>query len=245
METKQIYQMKASRIMTETLTGVIKNGTAQGLGLKNTISAGKTGTTNDKKDGWFVGYTPYYTTSVWVGYDMPKTVNDLKGSSYPGTIWHNFMEQIHDSSMKKKFELYDWRADRKAKLQEEKRQRELEEAQTKALEEEHEKEDRDDEPIVNVEPDNDTENTGDEDADTVIDENNDAIVNEPLGEGNNEGISEEEVSEDDTGEVTPSDEGAQSDEGSQVEEGNQAEEGMQSDEGDQSEEGTQSEEGMQ
>ncbi len=118
-EAKQIYQTNAARMMTEALTGVMKNGTAEGLGLTNTISAGKTGTTDEKKDGWFVGYTPYYTTGVWVGYDMPKSVDDLKGSSYPGTIWHNFMEQIHTPSMTDEFDLYDWRADLKAKKEQE------------------------------------------------------------------------------------------------------------------------------
>lgn len=121
IDAKQVYDTNAARIMTETLTGVIKNGTAKGKGLKNTISAGKTGTTNDKKDGWFVGYTPYYTTSVWVGYDMPKSVSDLTGSSYPLTIWHNFMDQLHTSSMDRKFEYYDWRAVLKAQEEEKKR----------------------------------------------------------------------------------------------------------------------------
>lgn len=110
-DTKMIYEKKAARMMTEVLTGVMKNGTGKGLGLRNTISAGKTGTTNDKKDGWFVGYTRYYTTSVWVGYDMPKTVPDLKGATYPGTIWHEYMEKIHDASMSREFELYDWRSE--------------------------------------------------------------------------------------------------------------------------------------
>jgi membrane peptidoglycan carboxypeptidase len=58
--------------------------------------AGKTGTTNESKDGWFVGYTPYYTTSVWVGYDDPRTLTGLTGASYPGQIWHSFMATIHD-----------------------------------------------------------------------------------------------------------------------------------------------------
>ena len=120
VENKQVYQTNAARIMTEALTGVISKGTAKGLGLKNTVSAGKTGTTDDKKDGWFVGYTPYYTTSVWVGYDIPQSVEKLKGATYPGTIWHNFMDQIHTSSMTKKFKYYDWRAAlKKAKLAEE------------------------------------------------------------------------------------------------------------------------------
>jgi membrane peptidoglycan carboxypeptidase len=106
---KQIYKTNASRIMTEALTGVIKNGTAKGYGLTNTISAGKTGTTDERRDGWFIGYTPYYTTSVWVGYDMPKTLEDLKGASYPAIIWNKYMEQIHEAGMNRTFETYEWR----------------------------------------------------------------------------------------------------------------------------------------
>ena len=102
-----IYKKNAARMMTDILQGVITSGTGRGLGLSNMPCAGKTGTTNDKKDGWFVGYTPYYTTSVWVGYDMPKSVSDLTGSSYPGTIWHNFMEQIHEGKTYKTFASYE------------------------------------------------------------------------------------------------------------------------------------------
>jgi len=91
-----IYTQDAARQMTDILEGVITNGTAAGLGLGDMPCAGKTGTTNDSKDGWFVGYTPYYTTSVWVGYDTPKTLTGLTGASYPGQIWHSFMSQIHD-----------------------------------------------------------------------------------------------------------------------------------------------------
>lgn len=120
MVSKQIYQTRAARIMTEALTGVIKNGTGKGLSLTNTISAGKTGTTDDRKDGWFVGYTPYYTTSVWVGCDMPQSIENLTGASYPGTIWHNYMEQLHDSSMTKAFTYYDWRTEYQQKLEAEK-----------------------------------------------------------------------------------------------------------------------------
>ena len=101
---KQIYQTEATKMVTEALTGVMKIGTAKGLGLTNTISAGKTGTTDQRRDGWFVGYTPYYTTSVWVGYDMPKTLEGLKGSSYPAIIWNKYMEEIHGLGMNKIFE---------------------------------------------------------------------------------------------------------------------------------------------
>ncbi len=71
-----IYKKNAARMMTDVLKGVITNGTGKGLDLGDMPCAGKTGTTNDQKDGWFVGYTRYYTTSVWVGYDMPKNCRD-------------------------------------------------------------------------------------------------------------------------------------------------------------------------
>ena len=93
---KQVYKQNAARMMTDVLKGVFTNGTGKGLGLKNMPCAGKTGTTNDQKDGWFVGYTRYYTTSVWVGYDMPRKLDSLQGATYPGKIWQSFMEQAHD-----------------------------------------------------------------------------------------------------------------------------------------------------
>ena len=95
MSGVQIYQHNAARAMTDILTGVMINGTAKGLDLERVPSAGKTGTTNDQKDGWFVGFTRHYTTSVWVGYDMPKKLEDLKGKTYPGEIWQKFMKEIH------------------------------------------------------------------------------------------------------------------------------------------------------
>lgn len=209
METKQIYQTKASRIMTEALTGVITNGTAKGLGLSHTVSAGKTGTTNDKKDGWFVGYTPYYTTSVWVGYDMPKTVDNLQGATYPGTIWHDFMEQIHDSSMTKKFEFYDWKAEWKAKEEEAAKQKALEEAEKKALKEEQEmdgqeKEESETQPKDTTDMDPESNNVGTENG-TIINEENETKSEETTDEDMG-GTLEDEAFEEDEAEVLPSDE---------------------------------------
>ena len=93
---EEVYRQNAARTMTDVLRGVFTNGTGKGLGLKTMPCAGKTGTTNENKDGWFVGYTRYYTTSVWVGYDMPRPMDDLMGSTYPGKIWKGFMEKAHE-----------------------------------------------------------------------------------------------------------------------------------------------------
>ena len=93
----RIYKSNAARTMTDMLQTVMAEGTARGLGLGEMPSAGKTGTTNDNKDGWFAGYTRYYTTSIWVGYDQPTTLPGLMGSTYPGNIWHNYMMAIHEN----------------------------------------------------------------------------------------------------------------------------------------------------
>ena len=102
-EEKQVYEAAAADAMTEILKGVMTNGTAKGQGVSGMPSAGKTGTTNENKDGWFAGYTPYYTTSIWVGYDSPRWLKGLTGSAYPAEIWHNFMTEIHTGLPVKNF----------------------------------------------------------------------------------------------------------------------------------------------
>lgn len=89
-----VYTSDASADMLDILKAVIKSGTAASMKWSSSSSlpaAGKTGTTNESKDGWFCGVTPYYTISVWVGYDTPKTLDSLRGGSYPAEIWKNAM----------------------------------------------------------------------------------------------------------------------------------------------------------
>lgn len=95
-EEKRIYSKAAAQEMTDILRGVLTKGTAAKIGWKNKKieAAAKTGTTNDSKDGWFCGYTPYYTIAVWVGYDEPKSMSGLWGSSYPAAIWKNIMAAL-------------------------------------------------------------------------------------------------------------------------------------------------------
>ena len=95
VDEKQVYKTNAARWMTNILEGVLTQGTAKGMALSETASAAKTGTTNSNKDGWFAGYTKYYTTSVWVGYDIPAELPGLTGASYPGEIWYDYMENLH------------------------------------------------------------------------------------------------------------------------------------------------------
>lgn len=92
----KIYGETAARMMTDVLQSAMDVGTGSTAKLEGIPCAGKTGTTNENKDGWFVGYTRYYTTSVWVGYDLPKTVEGLQGATYPAQIWKTFMTAIHE-----------------------------------------------------------------------------------------------------------------------------------------------------
>lgn len=103
---RQVYQQDTAFILTDILKGTLTQpyGTAYGLSLSNDMpAAGKTGTTNSSKDTWFCGYTRYYATAVWVGYDIPKAMPGIYGSTYAGKIWRDTMNQIHDG-----LEPWDW-----------------------------------------------------------------------------------------------------------------------------------------
>ncbi len=106
MNPRRIYEKNASLMMTDTLTTVMKEGTGRKVSLSGISCAGKTGTTTNQKDGWFVGYTGYYTTGIWVGCDYPEKVEELMGSTYPGRIWQSFMQEIHEGLPDKPFEPY-------------------------------------------------------------------------------------------------------------------------------------------
>lgn len=108
IKSRQVYELNASRMMTSMLQGVFTGGTASGLGIPGMSCAGKTGTTDNNTDGWFCAYTPYYTTSVWVGYDTPQATRGLWGSTYPGRIWHDYMTEIHEGKKDIGFPDYEW-----------------------------------------------------------------------------------------------------------------------------------------
>lgn len=109
-ESKTVYTRSASDQMTDILEGVLNSsaGTAKGLkwsSASDVAAAAKTGTTNDNNVAWFCGYTPYYTISVWVGYDYPKSVKGLWGNTYPAYIWKEAMLYMIDGKDKADFDL--------------------------------------------------------------------------------------------------------------------------------------------
>ena len=89
---------KATEVLKQNVEG--GTGTAASYGCP---AAGKTGTTSDYKDAWFVGYTPKLSTAVWVGYANPPasmySVHGITvaGGTFPAQIWHDFMSVAHGS----------------------------------------------------------------------------------------------------------------------------------------------------
>ena len=92
---QRVISKSTSIVMNKLLQGVVTNGTGRAAKLNNFAVAGKTGTTSDDKDVWFVGSTPYYTAGVWVGYDIPHEMHNLWPNYPPTNIWREVMEDIH------------------------------------------------------------------------------------------------------------------------------------------------------
>jgi len=90
--------------ITYMLENVVKNGTGKAAQLENMPTAGKTGTTTSDHDRWFAGYTPYYTASVWFGFDEPEEVKLADSTTNPAIVlWKKVMERVHEGLEQKEF----------------------------------------------------------------------------------------------------------------------------------------------
>ena len=100
------FSEETAYLVTQLLIGAVNSGTGSGARLASGItSAGKTGTTSDDKDRWFVGYTPYYVGATWFGYDDPKPMTRLlSGRSNPAIVlWKAVMDEVHKDKGAKSF----------------------------------------------------------------------------------------------------------------------------------------------
>jgi len=92
-EVKDVISAQTARTMTSLLQGVVQHGTAIAAASMKYPLAGKTGTTNDFTDAWFIGFSPSMTTGVWVGYDEKKSLgNKETGARTALPIWMDFMK---------------------------------------------------------------------------------------------------------------------------------------------------------
>jgi penicillin-binding protein 1A len=81
--------------MTDLLEGVVQHGTASAAAKLKHPLAGKTGTTNDFTDAWFIGFSPSLTCGVWVGFDEKKSLGENEAGAVAALpIWEDFMRVV-------------------------------------------------------------------------------------------------------------------------------------------------------
>lgn len=98
---RQVMSVQTACLSTQVLEQNVQGGTGTAAQLSNMAAAGKTGTAQSHGDAWFVGYTPFLATAVWMGNPearVPMTNvggRSVTGGSYPAEIWHAFNEPAH------------------------------------------------------------------------------------------------------------------------------------------------------
>lgn len=89
---KVVVNERSAYLLTDMMKGVLTNGTGGAANIGRP-AAGKTGTTNDYKDAWFVGFTPDLVAAVWMGIDNGGLLDGITGGSTPATMWRSFMAE--------------------------------------------------------------------------------------------------------------------------------------------------------
>lgn len=87
----QVIQPNIVRQMNDMLLAVVEEGTGRGAAIGRP-AAGKTGTSQDFRDAWFIGFTPQLTTGVWVGNDNNAPMQRVTGGNLPAQIWRSYMQ---------------------------------------------------------------------------------------------------------------------------------------------------------
>jgi penicillin-binding protein 1A len=102
-ETKQVMKRSSAEELTSMLMGVVQRGTGTRANIGRP-AAGKTGTTSDYLDAWFVGYVPDLVCGVWVGCDDNASLGGMTGGATPAVIWKAFMSKALNGTPVKQFE---------------------------------------------------------------------------------------------------------------------------------------------
>lgn len=103
--TTEVFNEDTAFMMTDMMQQTFKEngGAGNKYQTDKQIYVGKTGTTNDTKDVWFCGYSAYYTTAIWIGYDTPREMENMQSATYPTKIWIDFMQDLHKNLAPKEF----------------------------------------------------------------------------------------------------------------------------------------------
>ena len=106
---REVMSPQTAAVMTYILEGVIEQGTATSIKALGRPVAGKTGTTNEQRDAWFIGYTPNLVVGVWVGFDeQTRTMGKMgTGGRVAAPIWLDFMKPALEGTPVRDFEMPD------------------------------------------------------------------------------------------------------------------------------------------
>lgn len=94
-EGERVYPVPYARQMTSMLQQTIETGTAHGARILPRVAGGKTGTSQDYRDAWFLGFTRQMTTGIWMGNDDNSPMNEVTGGLLPADVWKEFMTAAH------------------------------------------------------------------------------------------------------------------------------------------------------
>jgi penicillin-binding protein 1A len=104
IDVSEVISQRTAKTMIGLLQGVVDFGTAQKAKILERPVAGKTGTTNNYTDAWFIGFTPSLTCGVWVGYDQKKTLGKGEtGARAALPLWIDFMQQALKDKLREDF----------------------------------------------------------------------------------------------------------------------------------------------
>ena len=92
---KRVLPAQVAQDMITMMNSVVENGTGRRARLDGIVAAGKTGTTNQSRDAWFMGYTGNFVCGLWFGNDDYQPMNRMTGGALPAMAWHDIMTYAH------------------------------------------------------------------------------------------------------------------------------------------------------
>ncbi len=104
-QSRQVIKETTAWLLTDAMVDVVTAGTGASVNFGNMAIAGKTGTTSDYNDVWFSGYTPYYTASVWTGYDNNTKLRKGDERNLAKKLWRAAMSKIHEDLPSESFQM--------------------------------------------------------------------------------------------------------------------------------------------
>ena len=98
-EEKRVFSKEGARLMNQLLSEVVESGTAKSISLSSMVdTAGKTGTSGEDRDRLFVGYTPYYTAGIWMGYEASdRSIGKIDQTHL--ALWDAVMRAVHEKTL--------------------------------------------------------------------------------------------------------------------------------------------------